>query len=43
MFKAVCLFADMDKMCGRDFEKGLAQLKALCEGSAVAAGGAVRV
>ena len=34
MFKAVCLVADMDKMCGRDFEKGLAQLKTICEASA---------
>ncbi|GDY13883.1 polyketide cyclase [Planctomycetota bacterium] len=29
MTKAVCLFMDMDKMVGADFEKGLAQLKAL--------------
>ena len=29
--KIFCLFMDMDKMVGRDFEKGLAQLKALSE------------
>jgi uncharacterized protein YndB with AHSA1/START domain len=26
-----CLFMNMDRLVGRDFEKGLAQLKALCE------------
>jgi hypothetical protein len=29
--KAVCMFMDMDKMVGADFEKGLAQLKAVAE------------
>ena len=29
--KAFCLFMDMDKMVGGDFEKGLAQMKALVE------------
>ena len=29
--KAVCLFMSMDKMVGGDFEKGLAQMKALLE------------
>jgi hypothetical protein len=29
--KAFCLFADMDKMVGGDFEKGLANLKAVAE------------
>jgi hypothetical protein len=32
--KAFCLFMDMDKMLGGDFEKGLAQMKAVAEGSA---------
>lgn len=32
--KAFCLFMDMDKMVGKDFEKGLAQLKPLAEGAA---------
>lgn len=31
--KAVCLFMDMDKMVGGDFEKGLAQLKSISEGA----------
>ena len=31
MCKAFCLFADMDKMVGGDFEKGLASLKAIAE------------
>lgn len=31
--KLVCLFLDMDKMVGRDFEAGLASLKALVETS----------
>ena len=31
MLKVVGLFVSMDKMCGRDFEKGLAQLKTLVE------------
>lgn len=34
--RAVCVFMDMDKMVGGDFEKGLTQLKALVEGSALA-------
>ena len=29
--KAMCMFMDMDKMVGGDFEKGLAALKALTE------------
>ena len=29
--KAFCLFMDMDKMVGGDFEKGLAQLQAVAE------------
>jgi hypothetical protein len=29
--KAFCMFMDMDKMVGGDFEKGLAQLKAVAE------------
>lgn len=32
MSKAMCLVMSMDKMIGRDFEKGLAQLKAAVEG-----------
>ena len=31
MAKAFCLFMDMDKMVGGDFERGLAQLKSLVE------------
>lgn len=31
IFKAVCLFMSMDKMIGGDFERGLAQLKAVSE------------
>ena len=30
--KAFCMFMDMDKMVGGDFEKGLAQMKAVVEG-----------
>jgi hypothetical protein len=30
--KAVCLFMNMDKMLGGEFEKGLAQMKAVVEG-----------
>lgn len=30
--KAVCMFMNMDKMVGGDFEKGLAALKAVAEG-----------
>jgi hypothetical protein len=29
--KAFCMFMDMDKMVGRDFERGLAQIKAVTE------------
>ena len=32
LMKAVCLFMNMDKMVGGDFEKGLASLKAVAEG-----------
>jgi Polyketide cyclase / dehydrase and lipid transport len=32
--KAFCLFMNMDKMVGGDFEKGLAQLKSVAEGVA---------
>jgi hypothetical protein len=32
--KAVCMFMDMDKMVGGDFEKGLAQLKTVAEAAA---------
>ena len=31
--KAFCLFRNMDKMVGGDFEKGLAQMKAVAEGA----------
>lgn len=31
--KAMCMFMDMDKMVGGDFEKGLATLKSVAEGS----------
>lgn len=31
MSKAFCLFFNMDKMVGRDFEKGLSQLKSIAE------------
>ncbi len=31
--KAVCLFMDLDKMVGGDFEKGLANLKSVVEGA----------
>lgn len=34
MSKAVCLFMNMDKTVGGDFETGLAKLKALAEGAA---------
>jgi uncharacterized protein YndB with AHSA1/START domain len=34
MLKVMCLFMSMDKMVGKDFEKGLANLKALAEKSA---------
>jgi hypothetical protein len=31
IMKAFCMFMDMDSMVGKDFEKGLAQMKALVE------------
>jgi len=31
MCKAMCLFMDMDKMLGAEFEKGLASLKSIVE------------
>jgi hypothetical protein len=31
MGRAMCLFMDMDAMIGKDFEKGLANLKAVAE------------
>jgi hypothetical protein len=34
MSKAFCLFMNMDKMVGRDFEKGLAEMKAVSEAAA---------
>src|SRR5687767_14119596 len=34
MGKAFCVFVNMDKMIGRDFEKGLANMKGVVEGSA---------
>src|SRR4051794_19721177 len=34
MAKAVCLFMNMDKMVGGDFEKGLAQMKTAAEAAA---------
>jgi hypothetical protein len=40
MAKAFSLFVDMDKMIGADFEKGLAQLKAVAEAEARGAAGA---
>jgi hypothetical protein len=36
MAKGMCLFMSMDKMVGKDFEKGLAQMKAVAEGPAPA-------
>src|SRR6476659_8276452 len=33
MGKAMCLFMDMDSMLGKDFEQGLANLKAIAESS----------
>jgi hypothetical protein len=38
MSKVMCLVMDMDKMIGRDFEAGLANLKALSEGSLISEG-----
>ena len=32
--KAMCLFMNMDKMVGGDFEKGLAQMKSVAEKAA---------
>ena len=40
MAKAFGLFVNMDRMVGKDFERGLAQLKAAAESSAGAPGGA---
>src|SRR5262245_21947818 len=34
LFKVMSVFMDMDKMIGKDFEAGLANLKAISEGSA---------
>jgi len=34
MAKAFCMFMDMDKMVGGDFEKGLAQMKSIAEAAA---------
>lgn len=34
MMKAMCLFMNMDRMIGGDFEKGLADMKFLVEGAA---------
>jgi hypothetical protein len=34
LIKAICLVMDMDAMIGADFEKGLAQLKAVAEAGA---------
>ena len=34
LYKVFCLFADMDKMLGGEFEKGLAQMKAVTEATA---------
>lgn len=35
MFKAFHLLVNMDKMVGRDFEKGLASLRSVVEGQPV--------
>ena len=32
--KAMCLFVDMDAMIGKDFERGLANMKAVAERAA---------
>ena len=40
MGKLFCVFVDMDKLVGRDFEKGLASLRAVSEGAPRAAGAA---
>ena len=37
--RAVCLFMSMDKMVGGEFEKGLAQMKAIAEAAASRPGG----
>ena len=37
MSKAFCMFMNMDKMVGSDFEKGLASMKSLAEGQAALA------
>ena len=36
MEKAICMFMNMDKMLGGDFEKGLAQMKKISEEEAAA-------
>jgi hypothetical protein len=41
MAKAFCMFMDMDKMVGGDFEKGLASMKTVAESSATPAHAAV--
>lgn len=33
VFKIFCLFMSMDKMLGREFEKGLASMKGIVEGT----------
>lgn len=37
--RAFCLFMNMDKMIGGEFEKGLAQMKAVAEAAASRPGG----
>ena len=37
MGKIFCVFMDMDKMIGTDFEKGLSQLKTVTENTPAAA------
>lgn len=37
--RAICLFMSMDKMVGGEFEKGLAQMKAIAEAAASRPGG----
>ena len=34
MSKAFCMFMDMDKLVGSDFEKGLSSMKTIAEASA---------
>lgn len=40
--KAMCLVMDMDKMCGGQFEQGLARMKAVAEAKAKKESAAVR-